>query len=372
MLYYLRDQCVGPRGHCTTGHRHGTVSGKRAANATIYQEKLCHAILKGIIRQHEKDDDESDESAARAEQKGAFKLKSIEARDGFRVRRNNESHTEKPDTWCRTHPDAATNTHKHPKINKTEGTRNRGDHGKSKGVQKTGLCLIAGRRVRIIVISTRPLSRTNSGSMIPQQNQIRQTINEESDSDAPLCREQNLKPSYATAEEEEIQIFIHTDGKQKLINVLSMHVDEEEEKPPSTEPEITLEETKDQLKRCGPKYADEHAKRVFEDKITGKHTIEDLKANLAEATRMHKEVTGQLENVLKQQDGQTNILNIEIMPDLKESILELRKESETRMKKESDENQQRISQSLIKRFDDIEKRHDDMSNKHETEQRGLL
>ena len=52
-----------------------------------------------------------------------------------------------------------------------------------------------------------------------------------------------------------------------------MQVDEEEEKPPSTELEITLEETKDELNRCGPKYADEHAKIVFENKITGKHWV---------------------------------------------------------------------------------------------------
>ena len=47
-----------------------------------------------------------------------------------------------------------------------------------------------------------------------------------------------------------------------------MQVDDEEEKPPDTEPDITLEETKTLLKRCGAKYADDNADRAYEDRIT--------------------------------------------------------------------------------------------------------
>ena len=58
-----------------------------------------------------------------------------------------------------------------------------------------------------------------------------------------------------------------------------------EEKPPDAEPDITLEDTKTQLKRSGPKYAEEHSQRVFEERLTGKHTREDLTAKLNESTK---------------------------------------------------------------------------------------
>ena len=64
-----------------------------------------------------------------------------------------------------------------------------------------------------------------------------------------------------------------------------MHVDEEEEKPPDAEPDITLEDTKTQLKRSGPKYTEEHSQRVFEERLTGKHIREYLIAKLQESTK---------------------------------------------------------------------------------------
>ena len=42
--------------------KHGGVSGKRTADSAIYPQKLCGAMAKGIARQHEKDDEEFEES----------------------------------------------------------------------------------------------------------------------------------------------------------------------------------------------------------------------------------------------------------------------------------------------------------------------
>ena len=64
-----------------------------------------------------------------------------------------------------------------------------------------------------------------------------------------------------------------------------MQVGEEEETPLDAEPDITLEDTTTQLKRIGPKYAEEHSQRVYEERLTGKHTREDLTAKLAESTK---------------------------------------------------------------------------------------
>ena len=70
LLHHLRKRCRGTRrGQCTNGLPHGSVCGQRAVKAAIYPQKLCLAISKGIIRQHTKHDDESDDSAARAELK---------------------------------------------------------------------------------------------------------------------------------------------------------------------------------------------------------------------------------------------------------------------------------------------------------------
>ena len=64
-----------------------------------------------------------------------------------------------------------------------------------------------------------------------------------------------------------------------------MQVDDEEEKPADTESEITREGTKTLLKRCGVKYADDNADRVYEDRIARRHTEEKLAAELAESVK---------------------------------------------------------------------------------------
>ena len=61
-VYYLQDQCYGYPGYCADGQKHGSVRGKRAAEAAIYPETLCKAIAMGIIRRHKKYDEESEES----------------------------------------------------------------------------------------------------------------------------------------------------------------------------------------------------------------------------------------------------------------------------------------------------------------------
>ena len=51
---HLRNRCRGTRsGYCSNVQKHGSVSRKRAAKAVIYPQKLCRAILRGIIRQHQ-------------------------------------------------------------------------------------------------------------------------------------------------------------------------------------------------------------------------------------------------------------------------------------------------------------------------------
>ena len=54
ILRYLRDRHIEVRGYCSKVGRHGTVSGKKAAAATIYHRKLDRAIAKEIARQHER------------------------------------------------------------------------------------------------------------------------------------------------------------------------------------------------------------------------------------------------------------------------------------------------------------------------------
>ena len=68
-----------------------------------------------------------------------------------------------------------------------------------------------------------------------------------------------------------------------------MQVDDEEEKPADTESEITREGTKTLLKRCGAKYSDDNADRVYEDRIARKHIQEKLTSELAESTRINNE-----------------------------------------------------------------------------------
>ena len=64
-----------------------------------------------------------------------------------------------------------------------------------------------------------------------------------------------------------------------------MRVDDEEEKPADTESEITREGTKTLLQRCGARYADDNADRVYEDRIARRHTEEKLAAELAESVK---------------------------------------------------------------------------------------
>ena len=74
-------------------------------------------------------------------------------------------------------------------------------------------------------------------------------------------------------------------SKLKVEEESDMHVDDEEEKPPEADSEITREETKTLLKRCGGKYSDDNADRVYEDRLAGKHIQEDLTAKLAESNK---------------------------------------------------------------------------------------
>ena len=77
LLYYLQDQCIGVKGYCSNGQKHGDVSGRRVAEAAIYLPKLCEAMAKGIARQHERDDVESEESDGRHDETISPKIRLV-------------------------------------------------------------------------------------------------------------------------------------------------------------------------------------------------------------------------------------------------------------------------------------------------------
>ena len=64
-IYYLQEQCTGEKGYCGNGQKHGDVSGRKAAKVAIYIPEPCEAMAKGIARQHERDDVESEGSDGR-------------------------------------------------------------------------------------------------------------------------------------------------------------------------------------------------------------------------------------------------------------------------------------------------------------------
>ena len=138
-----------------------------------------------------------------------------------------------------------------------------------------------------------------------------------------------------------------------------MQVDEEEEKPSEAEPDITLENTKTQLKREGPIYAEEHSKRVFEERLAGKHKVEDL--------------TAKLQTLLKHKDEQKAAITADtqkIIPEIIDGkmteLTKLIEKNKAESNKGPNENMRRTNEMLIIRLDKIDK--DIKDNDKETKQ----
>ena len=144
-----------------------------------------------------------------------------------------------------------------------------------------------------------------------------------------------------------------------------MQVDDEEEKPPDTESEITREGTKTLLKRCGATYSDDNADRVYEDRITRKHIEEDLIAKLAESNK-------QIQLVLKINEEKKTIrlkgvLTRKIIEDsMKNQKAELLNEVAKLFEKNqkgNEANNEKQMNVLIKRLDAIDKNNDENERK---------
>ena len=71
----------------------------------------------------------------------------------------------------------------------------------------------------IIAISTELFKKTTTSAATAQYNHTKQTEVSEIDSDAPLCRSQRAQPAPGITEEEEIQIFVHVEGRQTPITI---------------------------------------------------------------------------------------------------------------------------------------------------------
>ena len=72
--------------------------------------------------------------------------------------------------------------------------------------------------IKRTVISTKPLRRIVNGPVNATSKPGCQNMDGESDSDAPLCKNRCQQPSHLT-EEDEIQIFVHTAGKQIPVTI---------------------------------------------------------------------------------------------------------------------------------------------------------